>query len=229
MWTFFIESHESGKVEKIEVASIPTSAMGFTARNQEQMRKNLKALEDSGISYPSSFPQIYPCQRNLLTTDSSIEVVAPTTCGEVEYVILRLDGDYYIGVGSDHADKELEKVSIINSKQVCSKPFVEKFWKYSEVRPHWDDMILRSYQRLEDGQTILYQEGSVKDMLHPDEIIKELSTFYKEEDDYLVFSGSIANLIGRFEYGDEFIYELEDPVWSRSIKGKYEVVNINKR
>lgn len=218
-----------GSIKIIDREYMPLIAMGFTARNQEQMRKNLKALEDAGISIPDSFPQIYPCQNYLLSQDEEIEVVSDMTCGEVEFVILKTTEGIFIGVGSDHADKEVEKESIINSKQLCAKPFTNHFWDYDEIKNHWDNIILRSEQReVEKGELVKYQDNTVANILHPDTVLKAIEDKYGEDYEAIIFSGSVANVTGRFIYGVEFKYEIEDPICNRKINGKYKIKNIYK-
>ena len=206
--------------------NIPVFAMGFTARNTEQMKKNLKALENQGIKYPNSFPQVYPCQRYILSDEREIEVVSDKTCGEVEFLLLILKEGIFIGVGSDHADKEIEKISIIKSKQLCAKHYANAFWRYEDVKDHWDRLILRSYQRDSQGEYSLYQEGEVKNILTPESIMSFLE---KEgilpDKEAIIFSGSVA-AIGGTVYGEKFRYELEDPVLQRKICSEYDVLNI---
>lgn len=209
----------------LPIEDINLIAMGFTARNQEQMEKNLNALKREGIEFPDDFPQVYRISRLLATDEDFIEVVSDSTCGEVEYLILKHGDKHYIGVGSDHADKELEKSSIINSKQICGKPHSVNFWKYDEIKEHWDTLILRSWQETA-GEEVLYQENTVANILEPEKIIKKVEE--KITGDYLVFSGSVANLTGYFIYGDRFRYEIYDPIINRSISGVYNIVNLNQ-
>lgn len=202
-------------------------AMGFTARNQEQMKKNLEALKKEGIEYPSSFPQVYPCIKNVLDSGDEIDVLSENTCGEVEYLILKIKNELFIGVGSDHADKKIEKKSILYSKNICPKPFKNLFWRYSQVRDHWDDLIIRSWQK-DGNEFIKYQDSSVSNILQPSHVLKSISSCMDDNEDYIIFCGSVANITGRYIYGEEFIYEIEDPILKRNIKGSYKINNICK-
>ena len=212
----------------LEDLEIPLYAMGFTARDQEQMKKNLKALDKMGISYPKEFPQLYPCQKYLLTPKSEIEVVSENTCGEVEYIILKKSEEYFIGVGSDHADKVVEKNSIINSKQLCAKHYSKEFWRLEDVIDHWDDIIIRSYQKEVNGKDkLLYQEGHLYQILSVKDTIQFVEKKLKNKEEYIVFGGSIASHLDVI-YGEEFYYEMEDPQLSRKIKSSYKINNICK-
>lgn len=64
---------------------------------------------------------IYDISTNLLTTDQSISVVQESSSGEAEVIIMSVKGKWYVGLGSDHTDRELEKVSIQKSKQVWQR------------------------------------------------------------------------------------------------------------
>ena len=66
----------------------------------------------------------------------------------------------WVGAGSDHTDREVEKYGVSVSKQMCDKPIAPEFWPIVEVAPHWDKLVLRAYI-LENGERTLYQEGPV--------------------------------------------------------------------
>ena len=89
--------------------------------------EHIRELEEEGIKCPKSVPVLYQCSKEILTTSKVIEVIGQKTSGEVEYLILVHDNKYYIGVGSDHTDRELEAVSIHKSKQLCLKPYATTF------------------------------------------------------------------------------------------------------
>ncbi len=51
---------------------------------------------------------------------------------------LQHDGRLWVGAGSDHTDREVEKYGVSVSKQMCDKPIAPEFWPIVEVAPHWD-------------------------------------------------------------------------------------------
>ncbi|MCL4422490.1 MAG: DUF2848 domain-containing protein [Actinobacteria bacterium] len=65
------------------------------------------------------FYELDPC---LLSTAPVIEVNSRQTSGEVEPVLIRHGNKYYLGIGSDHTDRGLERVDIEASKKSCPKP-----------------------------------------------------------------------------------------------------------
>jgi len=60
-------------------------------------------------------------------------------------VLLQQDGRLWVGTGSDHTDREVEKYGVSVSKQMCDKPIAPEFWPMVEVAPHWDKLMLRGY------------------------------------------------------------------------------------
>jgi len=70
-----------------------------------------------------------------LTTDETIEAVGESSGGEVEFVLLQHAGKLWVGTGSDHTDREVEKFGVTVSKQMCDKPIAPVFWAYDDVAP----------------------------------------------------------------------------------------------
>jgi Protein of unknown function (DUF2848) len=105
-----------------------------------------------------------------------IEAVGETSGGEAEFVLLRHAGRLWVGAGSDHTDREVEKYGVTVSKQLCEKPIAPVLWPYDEEAEHWDRLILRSHV-LASGKSVLYQEGSVAALLHPLDLMERQSAF----------------------------------------------------
>src|SRR4051812_25959299 len=124
-------------------------------------------LEELGVPRPSSAPVFYRVSASRLTTAAEIESTAASS-GEVEAVLLRHEGALYVGVGSDHTDREVETYGVAVAKQLCDKPIAAEFWPYDDVAPHWDRLTLRSWV---DDDT-LYQEGALGSLLHPDQLLE---------------------------------------------------------
>ncbi len=73
-------------------------------------------------------------------------VVGAGSSGEVEAVVIRArDGQRYLGVGSDHTDREFEQYGIPASKQMCVKPLAATVWPFREVEDHLDQLVMRSW------------------------------------------------------------------------------------
>ncbi len=73
---------------------------------------------------------------------------------------------FYIGLGSDHTDRELEGMSVPKAKQICAKPIGAILWDYEEIKEHWETIKPYSYQTV-DGEEILYQQGTLADIMDP--------------------------------------------------------------
>ena len=79
-------------------------------------------------------------------------------------MLLQHAGRLWVGTGSDHTDREVEKYGVTVSKQMCDKPIAPAFWPFDDVAPHWDRLMLRAHV-VEGGKRVLYQEGAVTAMM----------------------------------------------------------------
>lgn len=211
--------------KKIDIEPKNLIVMGFTPRDRKVLRELFEALEKIGGFIPDKTPMTYPLSADLLTTKDEISVVGNDTNGEVEYLIIPLNGDIYIGVGSDHADKQIESLNIQKSKQLCAKHMCKELWKWSEVKDHWDKVVLESRYVI-NGVEELYQKNIAEVMLRPEKIIQSVESFYNKkisELDCVIFSGSVPTL-GGFRYGEHFKYSLFDPVKNRKISSEYSII-----
>ena len=91
---------------------------GWTGRDRGAVEEHIAELEALGVARPSSVPLFYRVSASRLTTAREIETTASSS-GEVEAVLLRHDGRLWVGVGSDHTDRELESFSVAVSKHLC--------------------------------------------------------------------------------------------------------------
>ena len=187
---------------------------GWTGRDAVAVEKHIKELEALGVKRPATTPIFYRVAAARLTTDDTIEAVGESSGGEVEFVLLQDAGRLWVGAGSDHTDREVEKYGVTVSKQLCDKPIASVFWSYEEVAPHWDELILRAHV-IEGGKSALYQEGAVTAMMHPQALLEKHSST-SLRDGTLLFGGTLAAQ-GGVRPTSEFSFELEDPVLGRKI------------
>jgi hypothetical protein len=188
---------------------------GWTGRDRAGVERHVAELEALGVPRPSSTPVFYRVSASRLTTATQIESTAASS-GEVEVVLLRHDGRLYVGVGSDHTDREVETYGVAVAKQLCDKPLAPKFWLYDEVEAHWDQLTTRSWI----DEDILYQEGTLDGLLPPDELLRLAEP--PLADGTVMFCGTFA-AIGGIRSARAFRYELADPVLGRTIRGGYEM------
>ena len=48
-------------------------------------------------------------------------------------------------------------------------------WRFEDIAPHWDQIMIRAYATI-GGERVLYQEGPLAAMRHPDEAPRPLMT-----------------------------------------------------
>ena len=90
-------------------------------------------------------PCFYRLGANLLTDAAAIELSGSDSSGEVEVVLLSLADGLHVGVGSDHTDRKVEAYGVSVAKQMCPKPVSRELWTFTDVEPHWDQLMLRSW------------------------------------------------------------------------------------
>jgi hypothetical protein len=178
-------------------------------------------LEALGVKRPATTPIFYRVSAARITTGDSIEAVGESSGGEVEFVLLQHDGRLWVGTGSDHTDREVEKYGVTVSKQMCEKPIASTFWAFDEVAPHWDRLLLRS-SVVENGKRVAYQDGSVAAMIDPRDLIKRHAADGRLPDGTIMFCGTLA-AHGGVRPTRDFAFELEDPVLGRKIGHAYSV------
>lgn len=189
--------------------------------------EHIRELErDLGVPAPKKIPTIFECSNLLLTQEEDLQFVGNRTCGEVEYIILVCGGKIYIGVGSDHTDRELEGQNVLKAKQICPKPIGMDVWDYDDIKAHWDSIRVRSFQTV-DGAEIPYQDGTLADILPPEKILSELCERVGDIGNSVIFSGTVPALAG-FKFGTTFRCELVDDTLSRSIACFYRATAITE-
>jgi hypothetical protein len=201
--------------------------IGYAGRDMEKTMDHIRELEEKlGVAPPKRIPTIFECSHELLTQADSIKFLGEKTCGEAEYIIVLDKGNVYIGIGSDHTDRELERDSVPKAKQVCPKPIGKELWVYEEVKDHWDEIKVVSYQQV-DGKEVPYQDGTLADILPVEKILEELKERVGDIEQSIIFSGTVP-LLGDFVYGDRFKCMLVDEVLDRKLTLVYNVKIIDE-
>jgi hypothetical protein len=196
---------------------------GWTGRDTVALEHHIAELEKLGVPRPREVPAFYRVGVELLTLAPSVQVVGPHSSGEVEAFVLRAGGAWWVGVGSDHTDRRLERVSVALSKQVCPKPLARELWPLAEVRDHWAQLETRSW-RVEGGRRELYQQGSLAGNREPAELIALYERRHGEfADGTLMLCGTLP-AIGGIRPAGRFELELADPVRGRRIGHGYDIV-----
>ncbi len=186
---------------------------GWTGRDETALKKHIKELEEIGVKPPKTTPIFYRVAANLLTHETEIQVSGADTSGEVEFVMIATLGGLKVAVGSDHTDRKAETIGVSLSKQLCAKPVSPESWRYDEVKPHWERLVLRSWA---DGQ--LYQEGPVTAMRSPEDLMGR----FPLKPGNAMFCGTLAAK-GGIRPSKRFKMELEDPVLKRKLTHEYAI------
>ncbi len=195
---------------------------GWTGRDAGRVEAHVRELEAEGIPRPPRTPMFYQLSPELLTTGAGITVVGPGTSGEVECVLVSRDDGLWVGLGSDHTDRSLERTSVAKSKQVCAKPVARELWRFDDVSAHWDQLELRSFIDV-GGVRTPYQSGTASAMLPTATLTSDLESRGGSFDSgTLMFCGTLATL-SSIQSSPRFEMELHDPVLGRTIRHAYQI------
>ena len=148
-------------------------------------------------------------------------MIGAESSGEVEVVVYALADGPWLGLGSDHTDRKAEAIGVTLSKQMCGKPVGARLWRMSDVAPHWDRLVLRSFLT-RDGQRRLYREGPVATMRPPEELIRLYTGGATLPAGTAMFCGTLA-VHGTLQGGEFSEMELDDPVLARRLTHAYSV------
>jgi hypothetical protein len=212
---------DAGSVATRRIAINALVIAGWTGRDAQAVEKHIAELEALGVQRPSSTPVFYRVSAPRLTTTESVEMLGDRSSGEVEFVLLKASGRLWVGVGSDHTDRDVETYDVAVSKQLCDKPIAPQFWALEDVEAHWDRFVLRSWI-VENGARVPYQEGAVTAMLPPRDLLQRFAGSDALSDGIVMFCGTLA-AHGGVRPAAEFAFELEDPVRDRRIGHRYRI------
>ena len=193
---------------------------GWTGRNNEAVDHHIEELRALGISPPSQVPLYYRVSGLLLTQNTTIDVLGAGTSGEVEPLLIQKNGEIWIGLASDHTDRDLEMHSVAASKQACPKPVANELWRLGDVEDHLDSLILRCWID-EGGEWNLYQDGALSNIRPLSELIGK-SGF---GDNAAMLCGTLG-AIGGVRPASRYKMELVDPVLDRTIRLNYSVTKL---
>lgn len=206
---------------RLDVTANELVIAGWTGRDRQALEAHIHELAELGVSAPEEVPVFYRVASSLLVQDDVIEVVGPDCSGEAEAVVVSFDGQLWLGLGSDHTDRKLERVSIPASKQACAKPLGRELWPLQQVSDHWDRLILRSYL-VTDATRDLYQEGELGTNLSALQLIQLYTRGGGLPEGAVMFCGTLP-VQGGLRSTARFQLELEDPVLHRSLKHSYRI------
>lgn len=215
---------EKGRAQPLSFSVRRMVNAGYVGRDQEAVRRHIEELGKEGVPAPEEVPTLYPVASYLITTGNVLEVVDESTSGEAEFVLLLEKGKMYVGVGSDHTDRNLEAISIIKAKQICPNVISSTLWSYEEVKEVWDELVLRSWVE-KSGQRILYQETKLASIMSAEDILSFVRSKVADGDleGMVIYSGTVPALGGEVIYGEGFEVELHNLRANDSLWCKYKV------
>jgi hypothetical protein len=222
----FLMRETSGSVPKqLEVGRAIIA--GWTARDSIAMQEHIDELAELGVKPPVRTPIFYRVSARRLMTGSIIEAVGGASSGEVEFCLVNIDGEIWVGAGSDHTDRAAEAHGVTLSKQMCDKPLGSELWRLTDVAGHWDQLRLTAWI-IENGDRVIYQDGPVTTMLAPEDLMAQFAA----EDSAggmqpgdLMMCGTLP-ATGGVRPSSRFEFELADPVLGRRISHAYDIVEL---
>jgi 4-hydroxyphenylacetate 3-monooxygenase len=179
---------------------------GYTGRNEAVVAAHIAELAAIGIPPPASVPAFFVLDPSLVTSDPVVTISGSNTSGEVEPVLIRHKGRHYLGVGSDHTDRDVERSDIGASKAACPKPVGH------QVVALPDDLAMLDWDAIDvesdvDGEP--YQRGSLAAMRTPTDLLSRMAgTLGAVEDDLVIFCGTVPLLTGSFRAGRHWRIQL---------------------
>jgi hypothetical protein len=207
---------------RISVEPAALIVAGWTGRDEAALRHHIEELAEIGVPRPSSVPVFYRNAVNNVMQTGRLEVLGPNTSGEVEPVVVVLDDGMWVGLGSDHTDRKAETMGIALSKQLCGKVMGSALWRLDDITRHWDQIMIRSHATI-GGARVVYQEGALAAMRHPDDLIARYGTTLKPNT--VMFCGTLGAK-GGIRPAARFEMELDDPVLKRRMTHGYDVVDL---
>lgn len=186
---------------------------GYTGRDQAAVQAHIDELAAIGVPPPPEVPMFYSLDPELLTLGDVNTVGAAT--GEVEPMLLRSGGRWYLGLASDLTDRELERDDIEKAKAACPKPVGNTVVSLPDhvVAGHYDDTwdLIEATSSV-DGEP--YQRGSLAALRAPGDLLSRLYSARPEvegDEDLVVLAGTLPLLAGGFRRGSTWEAQLSVP------------------
>lgn len=188
---------------------------GWTGRDAAAVQHHIDELSALGVAPPSQVPLFYRAANTLVTTAPDIQVLGDATSGEAEPMLIMRAGKLWLGLGSDHTDRQLEATSVAASKQACQKPCAAELWDFDTVSDHLDQITIRSWIYEDDGWC-LYQDGTLGQILPLTQLLKNSDM----ADQSAMLCGTFS-AIGGVRGASKFRATMYDPIPKREIGFEY--------
>jgi hypothetical protein len=232
------------RIHNVEFTATRLVIAGWTGRDPAAIEHHIEELGALGVKRPSQVPLFYRVSASNLSQTSTIQVLGGQTSGEVEPVLVSIDGRLWLTLGSDHTDRHSEAYSVALSKQACDKVIADQAWSVDELHDHLDAIELRSWiEEREHGERVLYQQGTLA-MIRPlHELVLQFGAATTNDQNprnatpegsvpgpvgailaqgTVMFCGTVP-AIGGVRPAYRFHMELHDPVRQRRIIHRYRI------
>lgn len=199
----------AGSGEVLTVAATALIICGYTGRDVEAVQAHIRELVAIGVRPPQTVPSFYLLNPDLLTTDDEVNPSGSETSGEVEPVLLRADGSWYLGVGSDHTDRRIERSDVAQAKAVCPKPISRTVVRLQNGLSvdWWDDAVVTCW-----SDDSVYQSGRLEALRRPADLYGLLMAEVGQvEGDVAIFAGTLPLMQGEFVMASKWTLELRVP------------------
>ncbi|MFE4081663.1 DUF2848 family protein [Paenarthrobacter sp. YIM B13468] len=208
-----------GTDKTITVSDFHAVVAGYTGRDPKAVQHHIDELAAIGVAPPPEVPMFYRMDSHLFDTSGEHDTSNNLTSGEIEPLYIRHDGKYYLGIGSDHTDRDIEAQDIGDSKRACPKPIATEVIEVPSLEDlDLDQCTARSWV---DGE--LYQEGSLAGLRKPADVVEKLLTRTDIGDsDFMCLGGTLPLLKGKFVDGTSWKVELSFPDGTR-IEHNYKI------
>lgn len=163
---------------------------GWTGRDAAAVSHHMEELARLGVPRPSAVPLFYRAAQQMLTQADEIEALGDSSSGEAEPVLVRADGQWWLTVGSDHTDRQVEAYSVAVSKQMCAKPIATRVWRWESVASSADRLLLSS-EVYEDDCWVTYQQGQMAAIRPLMELVSLFAGSRPVDDGLVMFCGTL--------------------------------------
>ncbi len=194
--------------------------VGFSGRDTAAVRAHIDELARHGVVAPQETPALFLVSADRLTQRPTVQVASAHTSGEAEIVLLVVEGEVLVTLGSDHTDRQLEKHDITRSKQVCPKVITSECWRLKDIDKHWDRLIVRSWAGISKPLSP-YQEGLASSLLSPEDVLAFVCSKTRLLEGLAVFCGTFPLLEQSFAFGPWFVADITDPLTDRTLRLEY--------
>ncbi|MGO4591175.1 DUF2848 family protein [Paenarthrobacter sp. 2TAF44] len=208
-----------GTDKTIAVSDFHAVVAGYTGRDPKAVQHHIDELAAIGVAPPPEVPMFYRMDSQLFDTSGEHDTSNNLTSGEIEPLYIRHNGKFYLGIGSDHTDRDIEAQDIGDSKRACPKPVATEVIEVESLEDlDLDQCTARSWV---DGE--LYQEGSLAGLRKPADVVEKLLARTEIGDaDFMCLGGTLPLLKGNFVDGTSWKVELSFPDGTR-IEHNYKI------